>query len=137
MVHRKQKDEDHLVTRIFLAIVAVIFVGFGAACALDPELPARLSGLAVKSGDGYAELSAMYGGLQVGFGLFLLLAATQTLLQRPALILLVVAIGLLAAMRGLGVLRTDDLVTGYSWGALAFETLVTAIAAGLLLQRSQ
>jgi hypothetical protein len=135
-LHRHDVD-PHPVARAFLALVALTFIAYGVACALDPALPARLAGLAIKNADGYAELSAMYGGLQIGVGLFLALAAFQPLLQRPAFILLVVAIGLLAVFRGVGVLRSEDAATAYSFGALAFETLVTAIAAGLLLQRSR
>ena len=119
-------------TRLFLAIVGLIFLGYGIACALDPTLPARLSGLGLLNGDGLAEMAAMYGGLQSGVGLFLLLAAFRESLREPALILLLLGIGLLAAMRAIGILTAADVVTSYSWGALAFETLVTAIAAALL-----
>ena len=119
-------------TRLFLAIVGLIFLGYGIACALDPTLPARLAGLGLLNGDGLAEMAAMYGGLQSGVGLFLLLAAFREALREPALILLLLGIGLLAAMRAIGILTATDVVTSYSWGALAFETLVTAIAAALL-----
>lgn len=122
--------------RSFLLIVGLIFIAYGIACAADPSLAARLAGLQIGNGDGYAELGAMYGGLQTGFGLFLALAAFRPRLQAGSLLLLVLAIGFLAAMRGASALRTEELVTAYTWGALAFETLVTAIAAALLLRRS-
>jgi hypothetical protein len=122
-------------TRVFLLLVGFIFAAYGLACALEPALPARLAGLAIINGDGFAELSAMYGGLQVGVGLFLLLAAFRPPLQTAALTLLLLGIGLLAALRGIGILRADDVVSAYSWGALAFETLVTALAAALLARR--
>jgi hypothetical protein len=51
-------------TRVFLLLVGFIFAAYGLACALEPALPARLAGLAIINGDGFAELSAMYGGLQ-------------------------------------------------------------------------
>ena len=123
-------------TRAFLLIVGLIFMAYGIACALDPNLPARLAGLAVLSGDGYAELGAMYGGLQTGVGLFLALAAVRPTLHDSALLLLLLGIGLLALLRGGSTLRTDDVVSAYTWGALAFETFVTATAAWLLLRRS-
>jgi hypothetical protein len=124
-------------TRSFLLIVGAIFAAYGIACALDPALPARLAGLTISNGDGFAEMGAMYGGLQVGVGLFCILAALQPALQRGALLLLLLSIGLLAVMRGTSTLRTDELVTAYTWGALAFETLVTACAAALLLRAGQ
>lgn len=121
-------------TRSFLLLVGLIFAAYGVACALDPMLAARLAGVEAVNGDGYAELGAMYGGLQTGLGLFLVLAALRPQLQSAALLLLVMGIGLLAALRGTSALRSDDLLTAYTWGALAFEGLVTAIAAGLLLR---
>ncbi|MFK7831588.1 MAG: DUF4345 family protein [Congregibacter sp.] len=123
-------------TRIYLIIVSLIFIGYGVASALDPMLPARLAGLQIQSGDGYAEMGAMYGGLQTGFGLFCLMGAFRKSLQEPALMLLLICIGLVAALRAGSTLRADNLVSSYTWGALAFETLVTAIAAWLLLRRS-
>lgn len=120
--------------RLFLAVVALIFIAYGVACALDPNLPARLAGLRIASGDGYAEMSAMYGGLQVGVGLFCALGALRGRLRQPALLLLLLAIGPLAVLRAVGVLRTEDVVSVYSWGALGFEAAVTLIAA-LLLRR--
>jgi len=122
-------------TRAFLVIAGLIFVAYGVACAIDPALPARLAGLRIENGDGYAELAAMYGGLQSGVGLFLVIAAFRPALTHAALLLLVLGIGLLAVARGTGALRSDDAVTAYTWGALAFETLVTAVAAALLNRR--
>lgn len=122
--------------RSFLLVVGLIFIAYGLACALDPGLPARLAGLTIANGDGYAELGAMYGGLQTGVGLFLAIAAFQPRLQHGALLLLVLGIGLLAALRGASALRSDDAVSAYTWGALAFETLVTAIAAARINRAS-
>lgn len=122
--------------RSFLLIVGLIFLAYGVACALDPGLPARLAGLSATNADGYAELGAMYGGLQSGVGLFLAIAAFRPRMQQGALLLLVLGIGLLAALRAAGALRAEEAVTAYTWGALAFETLVTAIAAALLNRRS-
>ncbi|MEE4279686.1 MAG: DUF4345 family protein [Halieaceae bacterium] len=122
-------------TRAFLLIVGLIFAGYGLACAIDPGLAARLAGLEIVNGDGYAELGAMYGGLQTGVGLFLVLAALRPSLQPAALLLLVFGIGLLAVLRGASALRSSEIVTAYTWGALAFETLVTALAAALHTRR--
>ncbi|MDP5052320.1 MAG: hypothetical protein NWP69_00905, partial [Congregibacter sp.] len=67
-----------------------------------------------------------------GVGLFCLMAAFRAPLQSAALLLLVLGIGFLAAARGIGALRSDDILSSYTWGALAFETFVTAAAATLL-----
>lgn len=125
-----------MMNRIFLTLVALIFIGYGVACAIDPDLPARLAGLQILSGDGYAEMGAMYGGLQTGVGLFCLFAAVRREHERSALLLLVLGIGFLAALRGASALRAEDVISAYTWGALAFETFVTAASAGLLLRRN-
>lgn len=125
-----------MMTRSFLIFVSLVFIGYGIACIVDPVLPARLAGLDILNGDAYAEMSAMYGGLQTGVGIFCLLAAFRQSLQSSALLLLVLGVGLLAASRALGALRSDELLTTYTWGALAFETLVTATAAALLSRKA-
>ncbi len=118
--------------RGFLLLVGLVFLGYGLACALDPTLPANLAGLVIRNGDGYAEMGAMYGGLQSGVGLFLAFAAFRPRFHESALLLLVLGIGLLATLRGFSALRADGLISAYTWGALAFETFVTASAAWLL-----
>ncbi|MFT4768378.1 MAG: hypothetical protein ACI8RN_001513 [Glaciecola sp.] len=123
-------------TRSFLTFVSLVFIGYGIACIIDPVLPARLAGLDLLNGDAYAEMSAMYGGLQTGVGIFCLIAACRQTLQSSALLLLVLGVGLLAASRAFGALRSDELLTAYTWGALAFETLVTATAAALLPRKA-
>ena len=123
-------------TRAFLTLVGLIFVAYGGACALDPTLPARLAGLGILNGDGHAEMSAMYGGLQSGVAAFLLLAAIREQDQPPALFLLVLGIGLLATLRAIGALTATEAVSTYTWGALAFETIVALTALFLLRRRN-
>ncbi|MEM8489591.1 MAG: DUF4345 family protein [Pseudomonadota bacterium] len=121
-------------SRGFLVFVGLVFVGYGIACALDPGLAARLAGLSVVNGDGYAELGAMYGGLQTGVGVFCVLAGASANHRRSGLLMLALAIGCLAILRGTSAMRTEDLVSNYTWAALAFETAVTVIAAALLMR---
>jgi hypothetical protein len=55
----------------------------------------------------------------------------------PALLLLVLGIGLLATLRAVGALTAETPPTSYTWGALAFETLVTITALYLLRRRGR
>ncbi|RLQ23192.1 DUF4345 domain-containing protein [Seongchinamella sediminis] len=107
----------------------LVFAVYGVACFVTPELPAGYAGLGIGSGDAYAEMAAMYGGLQFGFGLFLLLAALKPGFYRAALTLLVMAIGCLAVARLHAAWDTGWMVAGYTWGALAFEFAVAILAA--------
>ena len=119
--------------KLILWISAIAFTGYGLACLFSPTLPAEMAGLAVMGGDGFAELSAMYGGLQTGVGLFCALAAMRADLYRPALLLLVLAIGALALGRLIAVVTGAGDVGFYTWGAMAYE-FATAILAFIALR---
>ena len=121
--------------KIVLWISAVSFIGYGLACLFSPELPAQYAGLGITSGDAYAEIGAMYGGLQTGFGLFCLLATLRPSLFRAGLTLLVLVIGSLALGRLYSTLTASDPVGGYTCGALCFEFAI-AILAGIALRLS-
>lgn len=120
--------------KIILWISAVVFIGYGIACWISPGLPAGFAGLEMTSGDAFAEIGAMYGGLQTGFGLFCLLAAVNADYRRAGLVLLAICIGLLGLARLSSALATPDPVGAYTWGALVYE-LATATIAGLALRR--
>lgn len=117
-----------------LGISGLIFLAYGLACFINPELPAALAGLSINSGDGFAEMGAMYGGLQFGVGVFCLVCAVIPVYTRAGLLLLLLAIGCLAAARLVSAWDADWMVGAYTWGALAFEVLVSVLAA-LALKR--
>lgn len=110
----------------------LIFCAYGIACFIDPNLPANYAGLRIGNGDAYAEMGAMYGGLQFGFGLYLIICAFRPSLYRAGLMLIVIAIGCLAAARLYSAWQADFLVGTYTWGALAFESVISLIAARCL-----
>lgn len=120
--------------KVVLWVSAVVFISYGIACFFSPGLPAGLAGLQIINGDGYAEMGAMYGGLQMGVGVFCLLGATQDSYYRPALALLVISIGLLATGRLYSTLTGSDPVGAYTWGAISYE-FATAILAAIALRK--
>ena len=119
--------------KIILWISAIVFIAYGLACFFSPGLPAGYAGLVLSNGDAYAEMGAMYGGLQTGFGLFCLLAAVKQEYARAGLVLLVLCIGLLAVGRLFSTLTGAEAVAGYTWGAMAYE-FTTAILAAIALR---
>lgn len=121
--------------KIVLWISTLSFVSYGIACLLSPELPAGYAGLAIINGDGYAEMGAMYGGLQTGFGIFCLLGATRADLYKPALTAVCLVIGCLALGRVFSIATGTDPVAAYTWGATAYE-FATAILAGIALRKA-
>ena len=88
-----------LVSRMILGVSALILMTYGLLCLVSPELPAEYSGLKISNGDAFAEIGAMYGGLQTGLGLFFLLGTAKR-----------------------------EAVTAYTYGALGYELVTTCLA---------
>ena len=108
---------------------ALVFIAYGLACLWSPALPAGYAGLAMTNGDAHAEMRAMYGGLQFGFGVFCLIGALRADFLRPALASIVLLLGGLALARLYSTVTGADPVTGYTHGALIFEFSIAVLAA--------
>ena len=121
--------------KIVLWVTAITFLGYGIACLLSPDLPAGYAGLTMTNGDAFSEIGAMYGGLQIGIGLFCVVGVMNSPYFRPALMLLVLVIGGLATARLYSTLIGVDPVGGYTWGAMAYE-FGTAILAVVALRKT-
>lgn len=122
--------------KIVLFVSAISFIAYGIACLLSPALPAGYAGLGILNGDGYAEIGAMYGGLQTGFGLICLLGALRADFFRPALLVVAVVVGCLALGRSYSAVTGVSPAAAYTWGAMAYE-FGTAILAALALRLSR
>jgi len=114
-------------SKIVLGFTGVVFAGYGLWCAVDPGVVAATSGLAYPTPGAEVEARAMYGGLQAGFGAFLLVGAIRLALRLPALVALLLVVGGLATFRavGLALAGPDD----YNIGAVLYETTTTLLAA--------
>jgi len=123
--------------KILLYIAGLIFAGYGLATLVNPEIAAKAAGLAATSGDGMVEIGAMYGGFQTGFGLFCLLCARRAAYTSAGLWALLLGIGLLTVGRSYHAVIAVDPLTAYSYGAIAFESLVTVLAAVALLRNGR
>lgn len=67
-----------IVARIFLALVAVLYIGLGIWCAVAPEATSAKVGLSPVGEGGRSEYFTVYGGLEVGIGLALLALAAAS-----------------------------------------------------------
>ena len=118
--------------KTILAISALVFIGYGLVSLISPAIPAGYAGLIIDSGDGYAEITAMYGGLQTGLGLFCAMALLKPDYYRPALMALVFVLGPLALARSFSLLAIPESMSGtvttYTIGAMAFEYAVVFLA---------
>lgn len=125
-----------LLGKIVLGVSALVFTCYGLVSLVSPYIPSAFAGLEMTNGDAFAEVGAMYGGLQTGLGLFCFLALLKPDYYRAGLMLLVMGIGALALARLLSLLVTDYSVTAYTYGATTYE-FTTAILAASALMRKQ
>jgi len=123
-----------LLGKIVLSISTLTFISYGLVSLFFPAIPAGLASLTMVNGDAYAEIGAMYGGLQTGIGLFCALALLKPDLYRSGLLLLVLGIGALTLARLISMLTTQDPLTAYSYGALTYELATTLLALAALLR---
>mgnify|MGYP001175984103 FL=1 len=121
--------------KTILAVSALILISYGVVSLISPTTPATYAGLIISNGDAFAEVSAMYGGLQTGLGLFFLLALLKSEFYRSGLIVLFLTIGSLAMARLVSLLMTDQILTAYSYGALVYE-IATVCVAFIALKRT-
>jgi hypothetical protein len=117
-------------SKIVLGFTGVVFAVYGVYCAADPDALAEITGLAFARPDGHTEVRAMYGGLQAGFGLFLIYAVAKPALRVPALQLMLFVFAALAICRLIGISITG--ADSYNAGAVAYELLTTAFVAAAL-----
>ncbi len=120
--------------KIVLWVSAIMFIAYGLACLVSPAIPTGYAGLAMTTGDAFAEIGAMYGGLQTGFGVFCLLGALRQEFHRPALMALFLMVGSLALARLFSTVTSVEAVGSYTYGAMAFE-FTTAILAAVALRK--
>lgn len=121
--------------RTVLGVSALVFIAYGLISLASPSIPAGLAGLNMSNGDAFAEVGAMYGGLQTGIGMFCLVAFLKPDFYRPALLLLVLAIGAVALARLISFQLATDAVSAYTYGALAYEFTTAVLAATALLKK--
>lgn len=122
-----------MLVKIFLALNTLIFSGYGLWCLSQPEELAAVIGYALETADAQIEVVAMYGGVQVAFGLYCLLGAWRHEYARPALVLLAVTTGglVIARLFAFNFSVEPDFVgsvTSYTYGALGFELTVALLS---------
>lgn len=120
---------------LYFGFSAFVWLVYGFYCFVAPATLLESAGVTFTTPTGSTELRAMYGGLQMAFGVLALLGLRGGALARTALI------GLGLATGGLGVARLfaaflDSGWSAYTLFALVFEFGSTAWAA-ILLRRQE
>jgi hypothetical protein len=115
--------------KIVLAITAIALISYGLVCFFFPEIPAGYIGFDLTNADARIEVVAMYGGLEVGVGLFCLLGLLKPELYKASLLFVILGLGGIAIGRIFGLVLTSEPVTGYTYGAMCYEICSSVLAA--------
>lgn len=113
--------------KIFFGFSVLVWLPYGVYCVFVPESLAEVAGVAASTSTGTTELRAMYGGLQAALGMLSAFALFRTTAApAAATALCFVAAGLfLGRLIGFAL---DGSGSGYTFGALAFESTYALIA---------
>ncbi len=89
--------------QLFLMLAALLFAGFGLASLFQPERIAGMVGIRPSTTAGRSEIRAVYGGLELGLGAFLVYCALDAQRLELGLLLVVLTYGAAAAGRMIGI----------------------------------
>lgn len=120
-----------MAARIFLAIVALVWLPYGIFCFIQPGFLQEAAGVSFTSPTGSTELRAMYGGLQAAVGVLALAGALRARLSPMALLALAVLCGGLGLARLLGAF-IDGSFSAYTLSGLTLEFGLLALCAWFL-----
>ena len=112
--------------RILLWANGIMFVVYGLACLVMPSLPAESAGFLPSTPSGTVEIIAMYGGLQTGFGVLLILGARDSEKQAGVLLALGIVLGSLAGARLIGMAGHGP--SPYNLAAFGYEFTTALLA---------
>ena len=120
--------------RMALALTSFGFIGFGLAYTLWPLPMARLTDILLPTPTARIDFAATYGGLQIGFGLFLLICLRRPAWTEPGLCAAAVSLSGLVLVRLLCLAAVGGEATLPIWVGLAME-LGAALLCGVMLRR--
>ncbi len=117
-----------MLSKIILWATGIILGVYGIACLVSPPLAAGYIGYSITNADIFIETSAMYGGLQAGFGLLCIMGALNSSYTRASLFAVVFVVGGLALGRAIGLATAVGDPTSYTYGAITYEIITTVLA---------
>lgn len=113
-------------SRMFLLLCGLLYVGFGLWVLLEPSEAAVLTALQTPPGP-LEDLTGSHGGMNVALGLFCIFAALSAAWHRPGLYLVgLINAGYLAGR--LVALALDGVPTGLLYSVMALEAILCASA---------
>ena len=90
--------------QMFIGVLGLIFAIYGVACFIQPTMLEGIAGIVAVNEVASSELRAMYGGVQLGVGMFYCFAAVLKHHLKSALLLHVVLFAAVVLTRGVGII---------------------------------
>ena len=118
-------------TRLFIAINAILFLGFGIHIVTHAAIVFQNMGFGDLGSNALYEVRSNYGGVSLGIGLFCAYAVFKSKLQRPALFVLMIYMGGYALGRILA-LPFEGVPSGTMMAYGVLEAVVAVLAFALL-----
>ncbi len=109
--------------RIVLIVMGILWVLFGGVGLISPAAVVGGLGIELPTADAMTDIRAIYGGLQIGIGLYFFYCSRSAERVRPGL----VALALIAG--GFGIARSFGILVDGARGGLIFFALTTEIIA--------
>ena len=116
--------------RIYLGLSILIWLPYGLYLIFEPGYLADAAGVVGMTATGKTELRAMYGGLQASIGVFASFALLHPRHTSKVCLSVAFLAGGLFSARLLGLLL-DGGGSAYTYGALSFEGIYTAVSIAL------
>lgn len=98
-----------MITKIFLALVGVMYLGLAIWCTLSPDVTSAKLGFELNSGSGQSEFIVIYGGLELAMSLIFLLPLIRKDSLIGSLLACVVIHACLVAFRTYSLLVYSDI----------------------------
>lgn len=121
-------------TAAFLLLNGIALTGLGIWCGIDPIRTADLIGLSLNGPKGIAEYRSVYGGIEVGLGIFFLIAWYHQAQRHTGLILGLVLYTSIVLFRG-GSMLVDGPTSDYGWVLYSLE-VGCFLWSGILMYRA-
>lgn len=102
--------------QIFIGVLGLIFAAYGAACFINPALLESMAGILSTNSTASTEIRAMYGGVQIGIGMFYCFTAVLKHHLKTTVLLHTVLFSAVVLTRSLGIF-----LDGGSWSPFGPE----------------
>lgn len=119
-----------LISRIFLALIGLVYLYLAAICSLQPEQSARLVGFQLLPGSGQSEFLVIYGGLELGMAVIFLLPLLRPRQLESSLLACLIIHACLVLFRSVSFFLYKD-IESLTYTLAFYEWLIFLAAAAL------